>query len=296
LQAFYGIVGKFSGSAGVPYHKELVIMTRHNLVADEQLGLITRRQWELNRRVLEGSLDPDTVAKALQIVLEGHFPTGRSPHLSDLYVSAEQQIENMRRWNTERDWRLTDKDFAKVGTPPIWPSHWLSVLVLVPQLGSFHYTFTELWKLLGLRTGIKKSGRVKLTRNSLRPTETTQEWLDKSPPALKWMIIDLEGPTKSWRHDYWRTGPGVSYELLAAFCHMPQLGEAMDGANIPYGFNLQGCTVIDDDGNAVVPILQNINWHEKPRKFELVLPKQAHSPIDTSDPAEYHFYRAQRGY
>lgn len=40
-------------------------------VTDEQLGKIATKQWELFRRVKDGSLDPDSVEKSLQILLSG---------------------------------------------------------------------------------------------------------------------------------------------------------------------------------------------------------------------------------
>ncbi|MEK7090730.1 MAG: hypothetical protein AAB930_04050, partial [Patescibacteria group bacterium] len=44
-------------------------MTTH-IVADDTLGKISRRMWEVQRRLLEGTLDPSFVAGNLQSIVE----------------------------------------------------------------------------------------------------------------------------------------------------------------------------------------------------------------------------------
>lgn len=46
-------------------------MTQKNRVADEKLGLLLRREQELNRRILEGTLDINKVLTKLQKIIEG---------------------------------------------------------------------------------------------------------------------------------------------------------------------------------------------------------------------------------
>lgn len=46
-------------------------MTTKRVVADDLLGKIARKTWELTRRVLQGSLDPNRVLRLLQQILEG---------------------------------------------------------------------------------------------------------------------------------------------------------------------------------------------------------------------------------
>jgi hypothetical protein len=46
-------------------------MTTKHVVADDILGKISRKVWELNRRVLEGSIDPERVLFMLQETIEG---------------------------------------------------------------------------------------------------------------------------------------------------------------------------------------------------------------------------------
>ncbi len=46
-------------------------MTTKHVVANDALGKITKRWWEVIRRVMEGTLDPDVVADSLQRIVEG---------------------------------------------------------------------------------------------------------------------------------------------------------------------------------------------------------------------------------
>ncbi len=46
-------------------------MTTKYVVADDLLGQLARKQQELNRRVLEGTLDPQRVLQSLQYIIEG---------------------------------------------------------------------------------------------------------------------------------------------------------------------------------------------------------------------------------
>lgn len=46
-------------------------MTTKHVVADDLLGQVARKQWELTRRVLEGTLDPELLLQSLQLLIEG---------------------------------------------------------------------------------------------------------------------------------------------------------------------------------------------------------------------------------
>lgn len=46
-------------------------MTTKHVVSDDQLGTIARREWEVRRRLMEGTLDPILVARGLQQIAEG---------------------------------------------------------------------------------------------------------------------------------------------------------------------------------------------------------------------------------
>lgn len=74
-------------------------MTTNHVVADADLGLVARREWELHRRLLEGRLDPKKVAQQLQLILEDAalLPLERSPftfseHSYDVTVNVEGNL------------------------------------------------------------------------------------------------------------------------------------------------------------------------------------------------------------
>ena len=50
-------------------------MTTKHVVANDVLGKIAKRWWEVFRRVMEGTLDPEVVADGLQRIAEGVLPT-----------------------------------------------------------------------------------------------------------------------------------------------------------------------------------------------------------------------------
>ncbi len=71
-------------------------MTTH-VVADDVLGGIARKQWELSRRLMEGSLDPVIVSTGLQEIIEGKIGFARYPYLLD----PEEQFELILRYNQQ---------------------------------------------------------------------------------------------------------------------------------------------------------------------------------------------------
>jgi hypothetical protein len=62
-------------------------MTTH-IVADDALGTVSRRMWEVQRRLMEGTLDPSFVARNLQSIAEAKevapvLPVVKSPFFAD---------------------------------------------------------------------------------------------------------------------------------------------------------------------------------------------------------------------
>ena len=46
-------------------------MTTRCVVADDKFGVLAKRCWELQRRVREGTIDPDEAADGIQAIMEG---------------------------------------------------------------------------------------------------------------------------------------------------------------------------------------------------------------------------------
>lgn len=63
--------------------QEGVVMTTNYLVTDEQLGRLARKEWELFRRVKEGTLHPEMVLDGLQDLIENNSsgPVIQNPYL-----------------------------------------------------------------------------------------------------------------------------------------------------------------------------------------------------------------------
>ncbi|MEK7139169.1 MAG: hypothetical protein AAB817_00530 [Patescibacteria group bacterium] len=79
-------------------------MTTQHVVADDALGQISRKVWELMRRVLEGSVDPERTLALLQPALEG-VPKSRDEGLNHGTYLLEC------RWS----WDKSHSEFATIG-------------------------------------------------------------------------------------------------------------------------------------------------------------------------------------
>src|SRR3990167_5953457 len=78
--------------ANLANQKEVVTMTTH-IVADDILGRISRRMWEVQRRLLEGTLDPSGVARSLQSIVEATEVTSR-PLVTARPVFPEEEVQS----------------------------------------------------------------------------------------------------------------------------------------------------------------------------------------------------------
>lgn len=68
-------------------------MTTH-IVADDALGTISRRMWEVQRRLLEGTLDPNFVARNLQSIVEAQEVTSALPVVKSPFFANEEVKSN----------------------------------------------------------------------------------------------------------------------------------------------------------------------------------------------------------
>ena len=73
-------------------------MTTKHVVANDALGKITKRWWEVMRRVMEGTLDPGVVADSLQRIAEDTLPieemaiTGRTYEILGFLRGDEKSV------------------------------------------------------------------------------------------------------------------------------------------------------------------------------------------------------------
>ncbi len=78
--------------ANLANQKEVVTMTTH-IVADDTLGTISRRMWEVQRRLLEGTLDPSFVARNLQSIVEA-TEVSSAPLVTASPFFANEEVES----------------------------------------------------------------------------------------------------------------------------------------------------------------------------------------------------------
>lgn len=101
-------------------------MTTKHVVADDLLGQVARKQWELNRRVLEGTLDPERLLQSLQQLLEGQ--SARLPIEDPGFTVSEQvyAVDVQRKGNFEDAVRTrTNLEYFSIYHDP--PKCWLEI-------------------------------------------------------------------------------------------------------------------------------------------------------------------------
>lgn len=69
-------------------------MTKRHIVADDALGKISRRWWEVERRLMEGALDPGFVARNLQLTAEGAEVLSSVPAITASPFFASEEVQS----------------------------------------------------------------------------------------------------------------------------------------------------------------------------------------------------------
>lgn len=235
----------------------------HHVVTDEQHRTITSKVLEIQSQLARkkgSSLNPGQVAIALsgvaetlQDIVEGKFPLPK-PENGDgvthaslvrdlLFCSAEQQIENVRRWNIEQKWgAFGENDFekAKSSIPKDWPQQPLGAHVLVPYCSND--LLESFLRMVDLFAHTKDDAKkeAKKDRHLFSPGE---QWLDLLPKKRKkqscrlcWESIDLGALIDDRRaivsdieYKKARTFPDIG--IMAAALHFPGWINAMRGTS-----------------------------------------------------------------
>ena len=161
-----------------------------------------------------------------------------APDLSELFVSLEDQIANVRRWNTERNWGFTDADFDAVDLSPSEHSGLVVdvIAVYLPDQGKtsgIPRTFEELWDIASsIQPGKWRYESLKSDKKHLRLLDGIEH-----TPGIRRVTIDLGA---NWdtqdgiRPMDVRGKDSVHAEALAAAAHFPNWVQAMDGERVPY--------------------------------------------------------------
>lgn len=184
---------------------------------------------KVDRKAFEALLNP-------VVPFDGSYPSW--------YVSPQQQLANVTRWNRERNWGFIPDDFS-IGVPQFKPTSPLEVLVLavyLPDKGKgkakvpgYVRTFTELWEIAASQQpGKYQNPDLKLDAEHLRLLEGTEE---RHEPGIRWVVVDLGAHHEFEKGREVRKVRGkdsAHAEVLAAAAHFPGWIQAMDGKTVPY--------------------------------------------------------------
>ncbi len=201
--------------------------TKADLAKLSQMG---DKYAELFRLTQQGVRSVDQVLEMFQNAIEGKFP--QSELAPDLFVSGEQQLENVKVWSRHRDWGFTDSDFEQAKTrlaSITQPTGRLTTLVLVPYLDTVQWTFDELWQVAATHQPNKwRSSYLKGDSDHLRLLEGITHQC-----GLRWETIELDANRGKAPADV-RDQQLAHAGLLAAAAHFPNWVQAMDGKTVPY--------------------------------------------------------------
>lgn len=234
------------------------------MTTTEKLIGITAQHNEIVKRVGNGSLDPDSVRKALQQIIEGKFSLARSVRQASAmtpswYVSPQQQLERVKTFLEHQDWGFSSVPPVPEGFVPRTATEVLMLNVRLPKKGKqpgLHRTFDTLWQLIEAPNGYNKwrMPELKATAKLLRQApgyghEADISWIGFDPNAYQG--LSPEAALKQSKED------GVCLagtEVLMAAWLFPDWVTSWDGRSSPYP-NLSGIQFYWDTDWSHVPYL-----------------------------------------
>ncbi len=185
------------------------------------------------------------------------------PDLSELFVSLEVQLANVRNWNAMRGWGFTDADFDAIDVTPVEHSGLVVdvIAVYLPDQGKtsgIQRTFEELWDIA---SSVQPS---KWRYESLKSDKKHLRLLDgiEHTPGIRRVTLDLGA---NWDRQNGicpidvRGKDSVHAEALAAAAHFPDWIQAMDGERVPYVW-MPGYQVTIP-GNGAWRYVPSLHWY-----------------------------------
>ena len=153
----------------------------------------------------------------------------------DFFVPPEHQLANMRLWNEELEFGISEVDFGKLGVAPVFNKKGLKAVVLVPYLNSIAETAQKLWRIIGQ---VYHGANWLADENYFNPAKL--RLLDGIPfpqERLRWEVIRLDAN--------WHKKTGIAPNecrglmsahlgIMAAVAHFPNWVKAQDGEKVPY--------------------------------------------------------------
>ena len=202
----------------------------------EQLAGITAQHNEIVKRVGNGSLDPASVKRALQDIIEGKLPT-LTWNPPTWWRTPEQQLERARQLWPNAVLPEPPKEFT--------PRTESEVLLLhVPD------TFRSLWNKVVTPTDYTKYrwGVVKADKRNLRLAPNKVEF---AVPV--WLAFDPEHGKGERPDSFWGQADIAASEVFSALIQFPEWSLAwFNGASAP---NLTGYQLKHDGNWSCVPCL-----------------------------------------
>jgi hypothetical protein len=174
--------------------------------------------------------------------------------LSELFVSLEVQLANVRSWNKMRGWGFTDVDFDSIDLTPVEHSGLVVdvIVVYLPDQGKtsgIQRTFEELWDIASsVQPREGRDAWLKSDKKHLRLLDGTRH-----TPGIRRVTLDLGANwggdggrwigSRPWRRWGLTNFGGIRpmdvrgkdhAEALTAAAHFPDWVQAMDGDRVPY--------------------------------------------------------------
>lgn len=206
-----------------------------------QKGHIFDKAIEIARVAGRGNRSYDRILRSMQDIIDGRFVPD-SDEARQLFVSPEEQIQNVRAWNRRYDWGFSDEDFEQLRPAPTWPKDHLCAVVLVPYMKSRKQTYEALQKAMygdGLSVGPYGYSLSPLNfGNEMKGLEyETNDYVRHFGGAqlyygLQWRVISL-GANRGATPDQLEGQTLAAAEILAAAAHFPNWVKAMNGREVP---------------------------------------------------------------
>jgi hypothetical protein len=160
-----------------------------------------------------------------------------------MFVSLERQLENIRRWNEEREWGFSAAELDAIDLAPHEHDDPLIVdLIAVylpntPRLDGVRRTCDELWKLAAEQQPHAWSFDWEWDewKQEPKPVRLLDGLVHE--PGVRRVTVDLGAHWEPGRHIRPRNIRGedsAHAEVLAAAAHFPDWVRAMDGRSVPY--------------------------------------------------------------
>ena len=196
---------------------------------------------------------------------------------ADMFVSLPAQLEDVRRWNDERNWGLGPDDFAGVDLSPTHHDDPLVVDVIAvylpgdEELDGVRRTCDELWTVAAEQYENSWCWDQKCWDQALVARKHVR-LLHGIPhqPGIKRVTLDLGAhwdPVHPTRSIDVRSTHSAAAEVLAAAAHFPGWVRAMDGIAVPY-VQLSGyqITLVLEESWRRLPCL---SWNESRKTLSL---------------------------